>query len=358
MALKDRQDVIKRLQQVRGRKVLCHLNSDRRTLTPVPGITTQLHTEAQPAFVKVLRRGGRGLKKLDLFIYTRGGATDAVWPLVSLIREYAESFACLVPFRAHSGGTLICLGADEIVMTERAELSPIDPSTGNQFNPVDPVDKRSRLGISVEDVTAYISLAKEKIGIGGEAHVLEVFKELTHQVHPLALGNVQRTHTQIRFLAEKLLKIPKGKLDENDIPRIAKALIEEFHSHLHTINRREAAELLGAGVVKAPAEPEAEVIDELFGQYEDLFQLNSTFSMNEYLGDRVEADLDVIGGVIETEDVSFVYKTKLKVTKRSDLPQNIQIQVPPGTPVIVPGFPIVFAVEVLSQGYVENAAGV
>ena len=45
------------------------------------------------------------------------------------------------------------MAAKRIVMTRLAELSPIDPTTGNQFNPVD--GKGNRLGISVEDVRAY-----------------------------------------------------------------------------------------------------------------------------------------------------------------------------------------------------------
>ncbi len=356
MALGERQELIRRLQQVRGSKVLSHVTSDRRSLPQLPGMTTQLASEAQPFFAKALRLAGRGLKKLDLFLYTRGGDTNAVWPLVSLIREYCQSFACFIPFRAHSGGTLICLAADEIVMTEQAELSPIDPATGNQFNPVDPVDKRSRLGISVEDVTSYIDLArdKDKVGITGEEHILEVFKELTRKVHPLALGNVHRVQAQIHFLAEKLLSTHKEKLAEDRVPKIIDALVEKFYSHVHAINRREATALLGEGVVKEPTQEEEVALHELFAQYEELLQLNSTFSLNEYIGDRIEADLEILGAVIETEDASFLYETKLKVTKRSELPQNIQVQVQPGRPVIVPGFPTAFNVEVQAQRWIEN----
>lgn len=360
MARADRQEIIQRLQEIRGSKVLSHITSDRRSLNPLPGINTQLGTEAQAFFAKALRPLGRGLPKLDLFLYTRGGSVDAVWPLVSLIREYCKSFACLIPFRAHSAGTMLGLGADEIIMTERAELSPIDPTTGNQFNPINPVDKRTPLGISVEDVTAYINLAKDKdnVGIAGEDRILEVFKELTREVHPLALGNVKRVHTQIRFLAEKLLKIHNEKLQEDHIPTIVKALTEGFHSHLHAISYREAVELLGDKIVKAPNLKESEIIDELFAHYEELLQLNSTLSLNEFLGDRVEADLEVLGAMIETDNTSFVYKTKLKVAKRSELPPSVQVQVPLGHPVIVPGFPTVFSCELLSQGWVENTEGI
>ena len=80
---------------------------------------------------------------------------NAVWPIVSLFREFDENFEVLVPFRCHSGDTLVALGTKKIVLTPLSELSPIDPTTGNQFNPSDPSNPSARLGISVEDVVAY-----------------------------------------------------------------------------------------------------------------------------------------------------------------------------------------------------------
>ena len=56
-----------------------------------------------------------------------------MWPIVSLIREFDKDFEVLVPYRCHSSGTLTALGAKRIVMDQLSELSPIDPSTGNQF---------------------------------------------------------------------------------------------------------------------------------------------------------------------------------------------------------------------------------
>jgi hypothetical protein len=65
-------------------------------------------------------------------------------------------------------------------------LGPTDPTVVNPFNPRDP--NMNSIGISVEDVSAFISLAKEDAGIENESNVTEVFKLLSTQVHPLALG--------------------------------------------------------------------------------------------------------------------------------------------------------------------------
>jgi ClpP class serine protease len=101
--------------------------------------------------------------KLDVLLYTRGGATNAVWPIVSLLREFDSNFEVLVPYRAHSSGTMLTLAAKKIVMTRLAELSPIDPTTANQFNPQ--LDKQL-LGIAVEDVTAYKEFWQSAVASG------------------------------------------------------------------------------------------------------------------------------------------------------------------------------------------------
>ena len=55
-----------------------------------------------------------------------------------MIREYCDTFSVLVPYKARSAATMIALGADEIVMSDLSELSPIDPATANAFNRTDP----------------------------------------------------------------------------------------------------------------------------------------------------------------------------------------------------------------------------
>src|SRR5262249_33609661 len=145
---------------------------------------------------------------IDLCVYTRGGDVNAVWPVVSILREFDADFEVLVPFRCHSAGTLVALGAKTIVMGPLSELSPIDPSTGNQFNPPDPRNSDSKLAISVEDVRAYRTFIADQLSdsVDTEERAPDVpieriapfIDRLATQVHPLALGNVQRVLLQVR----------------------------------------------------------------------------------------------------------------------------------------------------------------
>ena len=305
---------------------------DRETLPPgIPGFSIQLRTEPHLLFVDQLRAMGK-TKQLDLFLYTRGGETDSVWPLVSLLRQYCEKLTVIVPFRAHSGGTLICLGADEVIMTDLAELSPIDPTTGNQFNPSDPANPQNRFGISVEDVTAYFTLSKELAGITNKNQKLDVFKELSGKVHPLALGNVQRVYLQIRRLAERLLaQHMRDKRNSQKIKEIIEALTEKFYSHLHAIPRAEAVSLFGDWV-RSPTNKEDPVIWGLFNSYANTLELRTRFNLPEYMGDEQIRELKVLGGFIESTQLSHIHLTEMKVMQRPNLPPNVQVQVPPGQP--------------------------
>lgn len=215
MPYKQRKPLISAIEKLRrGRTLVCFMNFDRATDAPqIPGLSTQFQADAKECLFRVLKETPAGAG-IDLFLYTRGGDVNAVWPIVSLIREFDPNFHVIVPFRCHSGGTLVALGAEHIWLGALSELSPIDPTTGNQFNPQDPNNPQARLGISVEDVTAYKLFVKEQLAEpdqGGESQRVDnraftaFLAKLFETVHPLALGNVQRVVLQIAQLAEKLL---------------------------------------------------------------------------------------------------------------------------------------------------------
>lgn len=345
-----------------GCKILCYILPDRATVPPgIVGFATQLGSEPHLLFIDQLRSIGK-TKHLALFLYTRGGDTDSVWPLISLLREYCEKLTVIVPFRAHSGGTLICLGADEVILMKSSELSPIDPTTTNQFNPVDP--NKNKIGISVEDVTSYFKLSNEIAGIKKEAYKLEVFKELTRPdrastVHPLSLGNVQRVYMQIRRLAKRLLELHLDeKTESNRINKIVKALTEEFYSHSHAITPTEIRPLLG-DFVRIATDEEEEKIWKLFNAYADTVEIRKTFVLPEYMGDTQARDLIVIGGFIESMQHSHIFSTELKVMQLSNLPPNVQVQVPPGSALpLVPGLSRQYQWDIRKLGWKINSDGV
>jgi len=69
---------------------------------------------------------------IDLILHTPGGLVLAAEQIAYAIRRHKAKVTVFVPHYAMSGGTLIALAADEIVMDENAVLGPVDPQLGQQ----------------------------------------------------------------------------------------------------------------------------------------------------------------------------------------------------------------------------------
>src|SRR5262245_17910459 len=180
--------------------------------------------------------------RLALVLYTLGGDTNTPWPFVSFLRGYCDELFVLVPFWAHSSGTLIALGADKIYMTRFGTLSPVDPSVTNELNPQDPARSDERIPTAVEDVLAFFQLASEQ-GADDAELAGDAFRRLAESVHPLALGNVKRNIEQIWQLAKKLIRLHRPDVDDAELTALVTRLTTELYSHSHLIPRTEAAAL-------------------------------------------------------------------------------------------------------------------
>ena len=67
---------------------------------------------------------------IDLIIHTPGGLVLAAGQIAQALRRHRAKVTVLVPHYAMSGGTLISLAANEIVMDPNAVLGPLDPQLG------------------------------------------------------------------------------------------------------------------------------------------------------------------------------------------------------------------------------------
>jgi ClpP class serine protease len=67
---------------------------------------------------------------IDFVIHTPGGLVLAAGQIAQALRRHRGKVTIFVPHYAMSGGTLIALAADEIVMDHNAVLGPVDPQVG------------------------------------------------------------------------------------------------------------------------------------------------------------------------------------------------------------------------------------
>jgi len=153
MTISKRKESIQKIEEKRNSKVIVYVTSDR------PGLSIPIMSDVILLIHEhILAPEER--TKLDFFIYSRGGQSYVPWAIVSMFREYFHegSFSVLIPYRAHSAATVIALGADEIIMTKKTELGPVDITIDTEsYNPMGK-DSRQRLSISVDDVASYFPL--------------------------------------------------------------------------------------------------------------------------------------------------------------------------------------------------------
>lgn len=323
--------LIDKIEELRGSNVLVYLTGDRQP------IGSRIAEDAvRPLYKHLLAssQAATGRHKVDLFLYSRGGDVSVPWRIVTMIREFCQEFGVLIPYKAHSAATMISLGADQIVMGKKAELSPIDPTL-----------VRATVGeatvpppeISVEDVSSYISFMRERANISDQTALAQVVSQLASHLTPLTLGSVNRQYSHIRLVARKLLTSRNEKIEEGRIGTIIDALTEKMYSHGHAIGRREAIEL-GLPVDKPDDDLEA-LIWSLYQEYETLLQLNEPIDPEELLvsknkEEHIEQNIPL--AVIESAQKLDVFEINAVFRRKRQIPPNPQINInlnfglPPG----------------------------
>mgnify|MGYP000968189220 CR=1 FL=1 len=68
---------------------------------------------------------------IDFIVHTPGGLILSSEQIAMALRRHRGRVTIFVPHYAMSGGTLLCLAADEVAMDENAVLGPVDPRIGD-----------------------------------------------------------------------------------------------------------------------------------------------------------------------------------------------------------------------------------
>lgn len=68
---------------------------------------------------------------IDLILHTPGGLVLAAEQIALALKRHRGNVTVFIPHYAMSGGTLVALAADEIIMDPNAVLGPVDPQLGS-----------------------------------------------------------------------------------------------------------------------------------------------------------------------------------------------------------------------------------
>jgi len=146
---------------------------------------------------------------IDLILHTPGGLVLAAEQIACALKRHKGKVTVFVPHYAMSGGTLIALAADEIVMDPNAVLGPVDPqlATGQGYIPA--------------------------------ASVLKALEEPNpnRDDQTLILGDIARK--AIRQVYETVYALLRDKLPEEKAQEVARLLSEGHWTHDYPITVEE-----------------------------------------------------------------------------------------------------------------------
>ncbi len=130
---------------------------------------------------------------IDLILHTPGGLVLAAEQIAHALRKHPAKVSVFVPHYAMSGGTLIALAADQIVMDDNAVLGPVDPQLGQQpAASILKVMERKNID-EIDDNTIIMADIAEKAIRQVRATVVELVRERTTVERAEALATTLAT---------------------------------------------------------------------------------------------------------------------------------------------------------------------
>ncbi|WP_413868929.1 SDH family Clp fold serine proteinase [Albidovulum sp.] len=123
--------MISRLEKTRGSRVILMVH--RQETMRLLGFPLMRYIDIQDSedVLRAIRMTDADMP-LDIVLHTPGGLVLAALQIARAVEAHRGKVTVFVPHHAMSGGTLVALAADEIVMCDHSVLGPIDPQV-NQY---------------------------------------------------------------------------------------------------------------------------------------------------------------------------------------------------------------------------------
>lgn len=279
-----------------GSKLLAIVYND------APPAPSMLAPPALAPLMDILSPLGK-VPQIDVFLRSTGGITEVPWRVVTMLREFADRLAVIVPSKALSGATHIAIAADELVMSPFAVLGSVDPTTNHPLLPKDAQGKP--IPTSVENLKHCIKFISEQLGESYPRQNLAlIISELFKYVNPLALGALEQSYSLSKLISRKCLKSRKQTLPDEQIEAVVEQLAGGYFSHSFLISRSEVESDLKLPVTKPNTEV-SELVLKLEKHYVQQFQAEPIPVPNTQFTARV-------GGIIQVSDRGWAIAQILK----------------------------------------------
>jgi ClpP class serine protease len=120
---------LRKLERRRNSRVITLIHrQESRTILGIP-VARYIDIDDSEQILRAIRLTPRGMP-IDLVLHTPGGLVLATQQIAAALRHHPGKVTVIIPHYAMSGGTLLALAADEILMDDNAVMGPVDPQVG------------------------------------------------------------------------------------------------------------------------------------------------------------------------------------------------------------------------------------
>ena len=205
---------IHNLEQQRGSRVILLIHRQESiSLLGIP-VSRFINIEDSEQILRAIRLTPSNVP-IDLVLHTPGGLVLATEQIARALIRHSAKVTVFVPHYAMSGGTMLAMAADEIVMDENAVLGPVDPQLGN---------------VAAASILAVL-----------EAKPPEKIDDQTLVAADLARKAINQVQRFVRTLLEDA--IPQQKVDPANIDKIIDRLTTGQVTHDYPIAVEEATDM-------------------------------------------------------------------------------------------------------------------
>lgn len=226
--------------------------------------------------IQAARKISKRQENVVLILTTYGGDADAAFRIMRFLRRKYKKIILFVFGYCKSAGTLMALGADEIVMSDFGEFGPLDVQV---FKSDELYRRESGLDIQQAlDVIAsqaftmfqdyFIQLIESSQGVIStktaadiaNSMAVQLLAPITGQIDPLRLGEMNRVMQIAQDYGQRL----SNDASNQDATEAIARLSSEYHAHGFVIDYTEAKQLFNQRI-REPTETECLLEDLLFG---------------------------------------------------------------------------------------------
>lgn len=206
-----RQELIRRYEELTGAQLIVMIDQ-----IFAPGLT----------LLQELLIGLDGSKELHVMLATPGGDGEVAVRMIRAMQARCTKLSIIVPDMAKSAGTIMCLGADAILMAPFSDLGPVDPQfqVGNGL-------------VGAKEIVAAVETAEQRVS--QQPNSFPLYSGLLADVNMLMVEQAKAAITRTEVLIDEALQCRTTSLSDEErkalVEELRRPLIEDLTDHSATV---------------------------------------------------------------------------------------------------------------------------